>query len=600
MVLRALNKREFWGGFRQRGLVLVGLSILWSMIWGGTVGAQDGVIAYHQGLCAEASGETTSAFKYFRTACLAANGVFDACLRLDAMAKAKGDTKTRKQALASAVMLRPNDVGARFELAVLLLEHEDYAFAEMHLSSALELATRPNNRALLHYYLGYVCFKLARAIDAKDHFEQADPLPPSVAQKRDFFLGRIAVAADDRVSCFASLKSAERGPDAAVAEAAEQWRLAASIFPFRTSIGGRMSADIGINTRPASAFLDAPGTEASITLGSIFRADGTLRRAFDDNLVEGALTVYRDQGWTTFGGDKPDDEDGISSSASRIPDSDFYLTLALVQAGYRRHLVGKRFEHELRVLAEGEVQLLDGVPQKGRSGDFESGPFGVYAYGVGGRLWWTFARYPAAKTGARFRVDGRPNLSDVDRSAIRFRWRLVHTRYFLSRTLKTEGIVGLRYDRTVHDPSIIKYDRLLPELSLDADWQSPLPRLSFLLGVTGKVNWYLNSAENEDNTFRGAWMPEPGLDVPENEAAEAAYYREQTRLDGELEVRFETQVALWKRASFILNVRYHQRISNMDNAAVPDHFTSASDIDTAATKYGYRQFVLALGLRQGF
>ena len=101
----------------------------------------------------------------------------------------------------------------------------------------------------------------------------------------------------------------------------------------------------------------------------------------------------------------------------------------------------------------------------------------------------------------------------------------------------------------------------------------------------------MNSKTNKENSFRSPWIP-PELSTSTQTATWESEYYELTRGDLEYEINVEGKVTLWKKAAVALVYREHERYSNMDDALKAP--------SAATVKYGYRQNVIMLELRQLF
>jgi hypothetical protein len=173
---------------------------------------------------------------------------------------------------------------------------------------------------------------------------------------------------------------------------------------------------------------------------------------------------------------------------------------------------------------------------------------------------------------------------------------MTNSRYFLRRTLNLEALIGVRFDRTYRDPAVIRYDRLLPEFQISSRWRTPLPRLTLLLDLSCKLNWYFNAVHNAENSFRYTWQNNRDWTPEENIRAEAAYYNEFARFDSEMELNAETDLDLWQKAIFAVSYKYTMRYSNIDDDKQPEHFVYLGEPPT----YGYSQHILMIEIRQRF
>ncbi len=75
-------------------------------------GTGDTLIEYNLGLAEQARGNTHVAYKLFKKACMAPDGLADACLSWGLMARDSENSKDMKRAFGSAVMLAPGDIRA--------------------------------------------------------------------------------------------------------------------------------------------------------------------------------------------------------------------------------------------------------------------------------------------------------------------------------------------------------------------------------------------------------------------------------------------------------------------------------------------------------
>jgi tetratricopeptide (TPR) repeat protein len=586
----------------RRTIAAVLTALTWSALPGPVAaGPGDAFVKHNLALAARARGDVDEAYGLFKEACMAADALAEACLAWGELAIEREDEKDVKRALSSAVMLDPENLGARFALAVYLLGKKDYTWAIEHLEQAVPLAADAADRAILRYYLGYALFKEGELEAAAKQLSLSRlHLPPDLQQRCDYYRGLIAEARDKRFKAASLLLEASEGPDEEWADAAQSRLESGSSFPRRPGFGGQVSASLGVNTHPASAFLDDPEAEDTLpVLQSVIRGDAVYSAGNYSHGFQAMLTAYREQNWTELG--KKDEEgDPPSANASTGDDfspQDFSVTLFLAQVGYllRGWLDGR--EHELLIGVDGETQFLDHLPERTADGTYErsADPFGLNAFAVGGKVWWAVAASPDAEYGLRLKVEGRPNYIDANRSTVRTRLRFVHTRHFLERALRLKLLVGGRYDIAYHDPEVVKYDRLLPELEANLRWRTPVEWLSAVFYGKLKYNWYLNSRENADNSFRPPYIPAAGIDEDEAERQEAEYY-DLTRHDLEWELGAEVLFSVWRLGTVALTYRYHQRASNMDDAPTPIYEGERLPAPT----YGYDQHVVMLELRQGF
>ncbi len=559
-------------------------------------GPGDAVIEYNLGLAARKKGSLDRAYKLFKKACLAADGLAEACLAWGELADSQENAKDVKRALGSAVMLAPDDIHARYALAVYLLKKKDWTWAIEHLVAAIPYAETDEDRALLRYYLGYALFKNDEIDEAGKQLSLSRAhLPPSQRQLCDYYRALVAARQENKYKSFALMKEVTAGPNPERSDAANNYLNANSDFARRNGFSGQVSASLGINTRPSSAVLDDPETaEALPVLQSVFRGDAIYSGGGYTHGFKGAFTAYREQNWVELGEKSNDSSEG--ATANPFAPQDFNLTDFIMQAAYLSRFWLGGIEHELLAGAEGEVQLLDRVPVKTSDGyEPSEDPFQVFSWAAGGKIWWSFAPSDDVKYGARLKIEGRPNYSEEDRSSARFRLRLTHERHFLDRALRLRLLLGGRYDRSYHDPAVVKYDRLRPEFEAKLRWRTPVPRLTWVVGAKTKYNWYMNSRDNEVNTFRRKYVQPDGVSEEVAAAQEKEYYAV-TRQDFEWELNTEVQLALWWRATLALTYKHFQRISNIDDAPTPIYDGSR----LPATSFGYVQDVVMLDLRQGF
>ncbi len=551
-------------------------------------GPGDADIQYNLGLAARENGETDRAYGLFKAACMARDGAKDACLAWGEMAGEKGNEKDVKRALGSAVMLAPEDIRGRFALAVRLLEKKDYIWAIEHLSQALSYARSTEDKALLRYYLGYALYKKNDLKRAAGVFVLARPdLVPQLKQRADVYLALMAEHGDNRKKAAALFQNLEKGEKNKWTDAANEHLIGMSAFPKKAGIAGQVSASFGFNTHPTSAFLDDPESEKRPVLQSVFRGDAIYGKGRYRHSVFATFTAYREQNWVELG----EAEESDADASNPISAKDLNITLFLAQAAYIHRVWFWGVEHEIRAFIDGETQFLDYLPQKTFDDSYISSPdpFGLGSFAVGGKLWWSMAASRDAVFGARLKVEVRPNYIDQDRSGMRLRLRLIHMRYLLDRALQLKFLVGTRYDRTYRDPVVVKFDRLVPEAEVNLRWTTPIPRVTGLLGGKLRYNWYLNSKYDQENSFRPAYVPSQ---TGETEESESQYY-DLTRRDLEWEVNAAVQVALWWKAVAAITYLHHQRISNIDDAWVPDIYSSLSEL-------GYDRDVVMLELKQGF
>jgi hypothetical protein len=556
------------------------------------------------GAIAAQEGDATAGTDRARDRCTAENGDAAACLRWAALARGARNDRDAKRALATAVTLEPGNVRARFELGLLLLERRDTTWAAQELAEAVKLANGAADRALARYYLGYALLKDGRTAEAASALAEARPgLPPSLAQRCDFYAALAARDRGDEGEAAVLMGRAAGGEDARWSDAA-QGRLASwSAFPRVDGVAGRVSASLGVNTHPSSAFLDSPDEGSLPVLQSVFRGDVLYGLGGYAHGGQASLTLYREQNWTELGDrEEPDPADAAAALPNAFEPSDFNATVFLGQLTYvaRGRLGG--LENELRLGADGEVQFLDHVPvRSGWRGPYEPSQdaFGLAAWAAGGRIGWSIAIDPATILGARLKVELRPNEIDHDRSAVRTRLDLLGSRSFLRGALELDADAGGRYDRTYYDPAVIKYDRLLLDASADLAWHTPWPRLTLRAGGDLSYNSYLNSVGDAANSFRPEWVDTPLAGEAENRAFEADYY-DLARQDVEWEARAEAGFALWWKAVAAITYRHHARVCNIDGLPTPAIDTGGGFERLPAPRYGYDQDVVMLELRQGF
>jgi len=552
----------------------------------------DAQIDYNLGLAARESGDVEAAYKRFKSACMADAGIPEACLEWAELAADEENAKDVKRALGSAVMLDPGNIEARYELAMLLLAKQDWVWAAEHLAEGVANAKNDQDRALMRYYLGYAQLKEGLLEDANKQFALATrDLPADLAQKAIYYRGLIARDQGEGNKATSLFERAAEGPDETVASAARSQLTSGTAFPRPDGLAGQVSASFGLNTHPSSAFLDDPGAESDPALQSVFRGDLVLGAGGYQHGFYGMFTAYREQNWTELG-------DGGSSEFDL---HDMNITLFILQLAYVNRTRGKSLEHEIRIGLDGETQFLDHMPVKQTDGSYvpEEDPFGLNTFALAQKIWWSMAADRDSVWSIRLKVEERPNYIDRDQSAVRLRLRLHNTTYFVDRTLQLKSMVGGRYYRSYRDPKVIKYDRLVPEGSVDLRWTSPWPRLSALVGGLLRYNWYLNSRLNEENSFRPAYMDNPQFTAEQNDQFEADYY-DLTRHDFEWEVKAEVQVAAWPRGVIALKYLHHQRMSNLDDAPVPVANLTGVYERVPHTEFGYTQDLVLLEVKQGF
>jgi tetratricopeptide (TPR) repeat protein len=537
------------------------------------------------------------AYDLMKKACMALDGVAEACMAWADLAKEAGNEKDVKRALSSAVMLEPDNVEARFALAVMLLDKRDYTWAIEHLGAALPNAETDENRGLLRYSLGYALFKTGDMDEAAKELSLSRAfLPEDLRQRCDYYRALAASSQEKPFKSASLLMDVAKGPSPKWSEAAVQLLNSKSAFARKKGFSGQASASLGVNTHPSSAFLEDEEVKSASVLQSVFRGDVIFNTGEYTHGFQGSLTAYREQNWTEVG-ETDDMQDSLTDQVeSPFAPEDFNTTLFIGQAAYVHRTWWKGLEHEILTGVDAETQYLDRPPvrvETGGGSDYVPSAiaFAVNAWALGGKIWWTIAPNPNAQFGLRLKLEGRPNYIDENRSSMRLRLRFVHTSYFLNRDIRFKFMAGGRYDRTYHNPAIIKYDRLLPETELNLRYRTPLPNITVVLGGELKYNWYLNSRGDAENSFRPTYLA-PNVDAPDPEW-EKEYY-DVTRQDPELELNAELQIAAWKQALLAVTYKHHKRISNLDDA--PVHPLLADD----AVKYGYDQDVVMFEIRQGF
>jgi len=574
------------------------------LLLGGAARAEEGkpepFVAVELGRAAAAGGDEERAYGLFKSACLAGDGIAEACLLWAELAERRDESRDRKRALASAVMLAPEDLRARFELARLLLERADYLWAIEHLEAAVGIAQDVNNLALLRYYLAYARFKqatlnrpelgesdseqaelndhLSELADIDELFAQAAAgLPPTMAQRARFYRALIAEELVDVSGAGELFEEVAAGPENAWSAAAASRLRGASIFPDRPTVAIQISGSLfGLNTYPTSAFLDDADIDSPPVVQTVHRIDASFSAGGYEHGFYGLLTGYREQSWLELGGDE---DDGTTDAEFEL--GDFNVTAVFAQAGYLHHERGERLEHEVRLGVDGEAQMLDNPPVENEALGWVPGDgFGLFGWAVGPKLWWVFGRERAAKTALRFRFDYRPNALETNRSVMRFRVRAVHGRDLAGPDLMLRAMIGGRYDLSYADPAIVKYDRLVPEGELELRWRTPWRRLQIRFAGMLRYNWYLNSKTNADNSFL------PTYESVDFEISEDEYYG-LTRRDFEWEVRAELRLSLWTGSHLALNYKHHQRLSSID------HYLDDE-------KYDYHQDLFTVDLRQSF
>jgi tetratricopeptide (TPR) repeat protein len=552
----------------------------------------DAQIEYHLGLAAREQGDLEAAYKRFKNACMADEGLADACLAWAELAAEQENQKDVKRALGSAVMLDPKNVRARFELAMMLIAKEDWVWAGEHLAEGVTAAENDRDRALMRYYLGYVKFKEGALDEASRQLALAiRDLPEDLAQKAVYYRALISREQGKHSKATSLFGRASEGPDQTVADAAREQLAANTAFPRPRWFAAQVSASFGLNTHPSAAFLDDPGADSDPALQSVFRGDAIFSTPGYDHGFHAMFTAYREQNWTELG----------DSGESEFDVHDMNITLFIQQLAYVGRVRGASLEHEIRLGVDGETQFLDHMPVKQTDGTYvpQKDPFGLNTFALAQKLWWSMAPSRDSIWSLRLKVEERPNYIDRDQSAVRLRFRTHNTSYFFDRALQLKAMVGGRYYRTFHDPAVIKYDRLVPEGSIDLRWTTPWPRLSVLAGGAVKYNWYLNSRLNEENSFRPTYVDNPQFTAEQNDQFEADYY-DLTRHDFEWEVSAEVQVATWPRGVIALRYLHHQRLSNLDEAPVPVANLTGEFERVPHTEFGYTQDLVLLEVKQGF
>ncbi len=568
------------------------LMLSWCISFSNSVSANDRnpLIQYNLGLAARHNGDTDEAYRLFKKACMAlADPVSDACLAWAELAEGGGNSKDIKRALGSAVMLAPDDIRARFALAVALIKKQDYLWAAEHLHQAIPHARDKQDIALLHYYLGYSLFKNNDLELANKHLYMARAdLPLNLQQRCDYYLALTEATLGRKGRAAAHMQATSKGPDPQWQQAASDQLSSWSVFPWGRGFSGQVSASFGLNTHPTSAFLDYSDTDSLPVLQSIFRGDGIYSIGRGKHGFQTLATVYREQNWTELGEKDKDSYDetlGHQNLGDEFTPQDFNMTLFFGRLAYISRLQSKSLEHQIKVGLDGELQFLDHIPIKRSDDNYNRSPdpFEKNAAALGGKVWWSLAKSSDSIYSLRLKSEIRPNYIDKDRSTWRIRMRFVNTRLFPDYKLKLRALAGIRYDLTYKNPKVIKYDRLLPEAELELRWRTPVPRLTVVAGGQLRFNWYLNSNKNIENSFRPA--NSGGDDDSE--------YYDLTRKDLEWETKAEIETNLWKSAKIVLSYRYHQRLSNIDDASI-------SSIEILVPEFGYIQHVVMLDLRQRF
>lgn len=562
--------------------------------------AGDAVVAYHLGLAAIAEGDAKKAYRLFKDSCMAEDGVADACMEWGALADKQKNEKDAMRAYGSAVMLAPDDIRGRFALAVKLIKKNDYVWAKEHLTAAIEQAKYTEDLSLLNYYLGYLLLKEGKPKEATERLSLArEGLPENLRQRCDFYLAAAAWKEGRRRDAALAIALAASGPDPKWRGAALARMRSQSAFFRQLGLAGQARASMGVNTHPASAFVDDPETESAPVLQSSFRAD--LLYGASDELVgfQALLTAYREQNWLELKKKEKDDEHAAGQTDRRefLP-KDFNATVFMIQLAYIDLTWFGSAENEIRLGIDGDVQLLDHPPERTADGEYRRAkdPFQVATWAIGPKLWWSFSTDRDTVYGARFKIEMKPNDIDEDRSSLRTSLHLVNTRHLVDRTLRFVFSVGGQYDRTYNDPKVIKYDRLLPEAEVESRWLTPAPRLTATLSARLSYGWYLNSRSNRENSFRPGFIDDPGASEQLNLEMEKKYY-DMTRKDFEWAANAELAVDLWRRSAAALVYTHQQRISNIDGADVP---VDSLGEEIFAPKFGYTKDVVVLELRQSF
>jgi len=547
----------------------------------------DGSMNYNLGLQKKEMGDNTAAYNLFKKACLESDSFAEPCIEWGELAKQNNNSKDVMRAFSSAVMLNPQNVYARYTLAIILLEKQDYVWAIEHLSFAVKNSKNNKNKSILHYYLGYAYYKNQNFSNSKKELSKAIVgLENELKQRCNFYLGKIALAKNQREQFVSFMKMTQKGPVNEWSEAAKRHLQANSAFPFDPGVIGQLSASTGFNSHPSSAFIDESPNFETWVFQSIFRGDIIGQIGTKKHHLKSALTIYREQNWLDL---------NKQNSSSNISSKDLNLTLFLGQLGYLHYMWKNKLEHKFKIGLEGETQFLDHAPKKNSNGEYSAAddPFGLSSWAISLPLWWSFSAQKNSIYGVRLKVELRPNYIDENRSSSRYRLRIVNTRYWLNRRLQLKALVGIRYDLTYFDKSVVKYDRILPEADINLRWRLKIPRTTWLVGAKLKFNWYLNSKYNQENSFKLPWQD---TNLDSNEAEEARYYDE-TRNDFEWEISTALNVDLWKNGIFAFVYRHHMRLSNIDNVSIPNHFVL---IGTDTTDFGYTQDVLMLELKHRF
>ena len=554
----------------------------------------DALIDYNLGLVAAGEGDEDGAYKLYRKACMAQDGVVDACVAWGEMAAARENTKDVKRALGSAIMFDPEDIRSRYTLALSLIEKKDWIWAIEHLEAAVPNAKTVEDASLIRYYLGYSRYKNGELEEAARQFAMASrSLPPLLDQRSSFYRGIIARELGKDEKAQALMDRVGDGPDEDLAKAAAARVSSWSAFPRVEGFAGQVIGSFGYNSHPTSSFMDDASLGDHSALESIFRGDVIFGAGEYHHGFQAHFTAYRDQYWAEL---------GDSSEASEFELRDFNTTIFMLQLAYIGRGRAGGLEHELRIGFDTELGYMDHMPVKqGKEWLRGEDTFNMMGWAMGGRVWWSMAKDSSSVWSVRFKLEVRPNYMEDDRSTVRTRLRIMNNRWFLDHTLQLKALVGGRYDRAYLDPEVIKYDRLLPEAWLDLKWITPVPRLSGLVGGKLKYNWYMNSKKNGANSFRPTYLPNPQFSEEENLQFEQDYYS-LTRHDFEWEVMVEAQVSLWSKAALGLRYIHRKRYSNLDGAPVPivlDEDTGEySRMET--TDVGYGQDMVVLELRQRF
>ena len=217
----------------------------------------DALIDYNLGLVAAGEGDEDGAYKLYRKACMAQDGVVDACLVWGEMAAARENTKDVKRALSSAIMFDPKDIRSRYALALSLIEKKDWIWAIEHLEAAIPNAKTVEDASLIRYYLGYSRYKNGELEEASRQFSMASrSLPPLLDQRSSFYRGLVARELGKDEKAQALMDRVGEGPDQDLAKAAAARVSSWSSFPRLEGFGGQVIGSFGYNSHPTSSFLD--------------------------------------------------------------------------------------------------------------------------------------------------------------------------------------------------------------------------------------------------------------------------------------------------------------------------------------------------------